>query len=233
MAGAGRGCGRWEHGCALPLVPTPPAYHPPAAHLQHVVERFELQRALLLLDNKSGRGHAGQEASAVSRPCGRAGVATPLLATRRERTPAPPAPRTHPLPLPLRLTLRAPHAACPRAPHTAPLPPTTLPRQTLCLLACVSWKDRMTTTGCRFCVKKRSLIWALTSVSPATCQDGWARSREGGARVGQGSRRAASIWALTSASPATCGDSSRGHRGAAPRSAAGLRARHRLDPRQA
>ena len=38
-------------------------------------------------------------------------------------------------------------------------------------LACVSWKDRMMTTGCRLLVMKRSLIWAFTSVSPATC--GW------------------------------------------------------------
>ena len=120
-----------------------------------------------------GEGHTGQEASEVSRPCGRAGVATPLLAIRPERTPARRPPRAHPSPLPLRLTPRAPPVACPREPHTAPPPPTTLHRQTLCLLACVSWKDRMTTTGCRFCVKKRSLIWALTSVSPATCQDGW------------------------------------------------------------
>ena len=37
-------------------------------------------------------------------------------------------------------------------------------------LACVSWKDRMMTTGCRLLVMNRSLIWAFTSVSPATCR---------------------------------------------------------------
>lgn len=50
-----------------------------------------------------------------------------------------------------------------------PLPP----RWPAALLACVSWNERMTTTGCRFWVRNRSLICALTSVSPATCREWW------------------------------------------------------------
>ena len=50
--------------------------------------------------------------------------------------------------------------------------------------ACVSWKERMTTTGWRCVVTNRSLICALTSLSPATWVGGGVGVWVGGGRGG-------------------------------------------------
>lgn len=55
------------------------------------------------------------------------------------------------------------------------------------------------TTGCRLLVMKRSLIWAFTSVSPATCA-GATAAEEMASLMGM---QRSLIWAFTSVSPAT------------------------------
>ena len=124
--------------------------------LQHAVQRFELQRRLLLrqLRVQVGSVFCTWRASGggfQQRP--RCGAQT------------------------------APASACMHAARVQGKEPKLgrVPAQyTSCSAAGCTWKERHTTTGAPVAVLKRSLICALTSVSPATCT---AASAEAGAQA--------------------------------------------------